>query len=161
MQVAITKISRQNFSEFIALICELADFEHLEGPDAEARERLHNDAFCEHPRYEAFLVRNDADLAVGYIIIFETYSSFLAKPTLYLEDLYIQPQYRGSSIGTQCMHFLIAEARKRACGRIEWQVLDWNTSAIKFYNKLGAVHMKEWLPYRITEDKFDTLTQLT
>ena len=87
---------------------------------------------------------------VGYAIILETYSSFLALPTLYLEDLFVLPEYRGRKAGLALFEEVRAEAQRRGCGRIEWTVLDWNQLAIDFYTRLGGEHLKEWQLYRIT-----------
>ena len=86
---------------------------------------------------------------VGYAIVFETYSSFLALPTLYLEDIFVLSEYRRHGIGLKLFRYCCAEARRRGCGRMEWVVLDWNKSAIRFYNRLGAKRMKEWQLYRL------------
>ena len=91
------------------------------------------------------------------MITFHSYSSFLAKPTLYLEDIYIQQEYRGKGIGKSIMNMLVHSALEQGCGRMEWVVLDWNTSAQEFYHGLGAVHMKEWFPFRLTEDAMQQL----
>ena len=85
---------------------------------------------------------------MGYAIVFETYSTFLAKPTLYLEDLFVLPSHRGRKIGLQLVRRCRAEARRRGCGRMEWMVLDWNQLARDFYHRQGARHMREWLLYR-------------
>ncbi len=87
--------------------------------------------------------------AVAYAITFETYSSFLARPTLYLEDLFVLPAFRRQSVGSAMMSHLIAEARSSGCGRVEWVVLDWNTDAQQFYRRLGAAHLTEWQTYRL------------
>jgi GNAT superfamily N-acetyltransferase len=148
----IKRVTPETFDLFFNLIIALADFEKLPPPDAAARERLRHDAFKNAPRFEAYLAfKNNA--AVGYCIIFETYSSFLAKPTLYLEDLFVLPEYRGQKIAFEIIKFLAAEALKRGCGRMEWVVLDWNQNAIDFYEKLGAKRQREWFSYRMTEEE--------
>ncbi|TAK54523.1 MAG: GNAT family N-acetyltransferase [Bacteroidetes bacterium] len=133
---------------FLTLVDALADYEKLKRPTTAARNRLLEDGFGKKKRFDAFLAFVD-DAPVGYAIVFETYSSFLAKPTLYLEDLFVLPEYRRLGIGKKFFTLLLKEARKRKCGRIEWTVLDWNRLAIDFYNKLGAKYMKEWLLFRI------------
>jgi GNAT superfamily N-acetyltransferase len=102
------------------------------------------------PRFEVYLAEMGIT-PVGYAIVFETYSTFLALPTLYLEDLFVLPEYRKSGIGYALFRKIATEARKRGCGRMEWAVLDWNLLAINFYRKLGATHLKEWNVYRLTE----------
>lgn len=133
----------------LELVCALADFEQLAPPDGDAQQRLLADAFSDRPRVEIFLGEVDG-LAVGYAFVFETYSSFLAKPSLYLEDLFVLPEYRGMKVGYALFQYCVEEAQRRGCGRFEWQVLDWNQHAINFYQRQGAQHMKEWLLYRIT-----------
>jgi GNAT superfamily N-acetyltransferase len=109
------------------------------------------DAFAERPRFNVFLADLDAK-TVGYAFVFETYSTFLARPTLYLEDLFVLPDYRSMKIGYALFRFCITEAARRGCGRMEWTVLSWNTPAIEFYKRQGARHMDEWHLYRLTAD---------
>ncbi len=153
-RVEIKALQPSDFDDFISLICALADFEELDRPASDAIARLRADAFGDRPRYEAYLARRENGQAVGYCILFETYSSFLARPTLYLEDVFVLPEARRNGIGQQFLRHIASLADSRECGRIEWQVLDWNENAIKFYNRLGAAHMKEWYPYRMTRDQY-------
>ena len=97
-----------------------------------------------------YLAESPEGEALAYAITCETYSSFLARPTLYLEDLFVRPEARRLGIGHACFRFLAAEALRRGCGRMEWVVLDWNELAIDFYEGLGARHMREWYTYRLT-----------
>jgi GNAT superfamily N-acetyltransferase len=133
----------------LTLIDALADYEKLRRPAPEARERLIRDLFGTTPRIEGLLAFVDGQ-PVGYAIIFETYSTFLASPTLYLEDLFVLPEYRGRKAGYALFDEVKREAVRRSCGRIEWTVLDWNQLAIDFYKRLGGEHMKQWQLYRIT-----------
>ncbi len=135
----------------IRLICALADFEKLPRPDAAAQGRLAADGFGPTPRFESWLahVPENSD-PVGYAILFETYSTFLAKPTLYLEDIFVLPDFRHQGVGTAFLEHCVAQARERGCGRMEWTCLDWNTKAQSVYEcKLGAKKMSEWLLYRL------------
>jgi GNAT superfamily N-acetyltransferase len=134
-----------------ALVDALADYEKLERPSAEARSRLIRDLFGSQPRIDCFLAFMDG-YPCGYAIILETYSSFLAMPTLYLEDLFVLEEYRKRRVGRALFDTALAEAKRRGCGRMEWTVLDWNQLAIDFYRKLGAKHMKEWQLYRLALD---------
>ena len=148
---SLIPVTHAEFETFFSLIEELADFEELTRPDQEAKARLFNDACGEQPRVQAYLIRiGDEDC--GYVITFHSYSSFLAKPTLYLEDIYIQPHRRNQGIGTSIMKQLALKALSDGCGRMEWVVLDWNTSAQEFYHGIGAIQMKEWYPFRLTEE---------
>jgi len=149
--VAIRRATAADGAAFIALVRGLAAYEKLEPPSPEGEKRLLRDAFGEKPRIEVLLVET-AGRAIGYAIFFETYSSFLALPTLYLEDLFVMPEARRLGAGRAVMTWLAREAIRRGCGRLEWVVLDWNALAIDFYDRLGAVRMKEWLPYRLAGD---------
>lgn len=130
------------------LVDALADYEKLERPSPAARERLVSDLFGSRPRIDCWLAFLDG-YPVGYAFALETYSSFLALPTLYLEDLFVLPEYRSRKAGYALFAEVFSEARRRGCGRMEWTVLEWNQLAIDFYRKLGAQHMKEWHLYRI------------
>ena len=133
----------------LALVDALADYEKLARPTEAARERLVRDLFGPKPRLECWLGFLDGS-PVGYAFMFETYSSFLALPTLYLEDLFVLTEARGRKVGYGLFQHVLEEAKRRGCGRLEWTVLDWNELAIDFYDRLGGRHMKEWQLYRIT-----------
>jgi GNAT superfamily N-acetyltransferase len=137
---------------FLSLVDALADYEKLDRPTPEARQRLLVDAFGERQRISVFLAEREGR-AVAYAIVLETYSSFLALPTLYLEDLFVLPDERRGGIGRAMLRHLADEAVRRGCGRMEWVVLDWNQLAIDFYDKLGARRLKEWYTYRLTADQ--------
>ena len=137
---------------FLTLVDALADYEKLNRPSPEARQRLLSDAFGERPRISVFLGEMEGQ-AVAYAIVLETYSSFLALPTLYLEDLFVIPGARRHGMGRAFFQALAAEAVRRGCGRMEWVVLDWNQLAIDFYEKLGARRMSEWYTYRLDADQ--------
>src|SRR3954451_20942534 len=118
-----------------ALIDALADYEKLNRPSPEARARLARDLFGPKPRIDCFLAFMDG-YPVGYAIVLETYSSFLALPTLYLEDLFVLEEYRKRRVGRALFETALEEAKLRGCGRMEWTVLDWNQLAIDFYRKI-------------------------
>ncbi len=141
---------------FLSLVNALADYERLARPDKAARARLLRDGFGRKKKFEAFLAW-DGKKPVGYAIIFYTYSSFLALPTLYLEDLFVLPEYRKSGVGKKLFFHCIAEAERQGCGRMEWVVLDWNTNAIEFYKHFGARHLKEWYTFRLERKQFKKL----
>ena len=140
----------------LSLIDALANFEKLKKPNEAARARLLQDTFGKNKRYDTFLAFLN-NHAIGYAIYFETYSSFLALPTLYLEDIFVLPQHRHRGIGMKLFQECVAEAKRRRCGRMEWMVLDWNTNAINFYKKIDAIQLKEWLPFRLNASQFSTL----
>lgn len=138
------------------LIRALAAYEKLDPPDAAAQARLLTDAFAPQPRFQILLAQA-GDAIIGYAFFFETYSTFLARPTLYLEDLFVLEAWRGHGAGLALMRALAQETIRRGCGRFEWVVLDWNTPAIGFYERLGARHLADWLPYRITGEALEAL----
>jgi len=146
----VVSLTADRFDDFIDLIRALADYEHLTPPDAAAIERLRRDALGPQPRFEAALALNESGVAVGYATWFHTYSTFLARPTIYLEDLFVREDARESGAGSALFEHVRTLGARRGCGRMEWQVLDWNTLARGFYERRQATWMKEWLFYRIT-----------
>ena len=157
--IKIRRADRSDADVFLALIDALADYEKLERPDRQARLRLIADGFGPSPRYEAFLAFADGK-AVGYAVILETYSSFLALPTLYLEDIFVLPDYRKQKTGLALFLSMTELAKQRGCGRMDWTVLDWNTMALDFYDRLGAAYLKEWQLYRMDEAALRALPEL-
>lgn len=153
--VRLRRAEHSDSAVLLGLIRSLAEFEKLPPPDAEAEQRLIEDAFGRNPRFEAWLAMADDGKAAGYAIVFETYSTFLARPTLFLEDLFVLPEFRGRGIGTAILRHFISLASKRGCGRMEWTCLDWNTSAQGFYEKLGARRLSEWMTYRLNREEIN------
>lgn len=155
MPVQIRKAERTDAETLLALIGALADYEHLSPPSPDACERLIRDGWPDtgEPRFTSWLAEienaSGQTEAVGYAISFFTYSSFLALPTLYIEDIFILPDQRRMAAGSALFQRLVEEARARGCGRVEWVVLDWNTSAQQFYQKHGAKHLTDWQCYRL------------
>jgi GNAT superfamily N-acetyltransferase len=147
--MTIAPLTEDRFPDFVRLIQALAAYESLPAPDASALDRLRADAFGPRPRFEAAFAVDDARQAVGYAIWFETYSSFLARPTMYLEDLFVLEQARGSGAGRLLFEHVHTLGRERGCGRMDWQVLDWNAPAREFYARMGARWLQDWLTYRI------------
>lgn len=154
--IRIRKAVRDDAPAILKLVQSLADYEKLPPPDAGAHSRLINDLFSGSPRIQAYLGEYDGTVA-GYAIVFETYSSFLALPTLYLEDIFVLPEFRSRKLGYALFKAMVAEAHRRGCGRMEWTVLDWNRLAIEFYQRLGARHMKEWQLHRLDRDDMERI----
>ena len=150
LSLTIRKAQTADGVAILTLIHALADLEKLDPPDEAAQQRLLDHAFGELPRFDIFLAEIAGNV-VGYAFVFETYSTFLARPTLYLEDLFVMPNYRQQQVGYALFRYCAAEAARRGCGRMEWTVLDWNTHAINFYERQGASHLSEWLHYRLDE----------
>lgn len=146
----VVSLTVDRFNEFISLLNALADYERLTPPDATAVERLRRDALGPQPRFEAALALGGDGRVVGYATWFHTYSTFLAKPTIYLEDLFVLEEFRQSGAGSKLFEHVRALGAERGCGRMEWQVLDWNTLAREFYHRRQATWMENWLLYRIT-----------
>ena len=132
------------------LIKQLAVYEKLDDMVVGNETMLHDALFGPRPACECVLAWEDAT-PVGFALYFTTFSTFLTKPGLYLEDLFVVPAARGAGYGKALLKHLAALAQARHCGRFEWRVLDWNTPSIKFYESLGASVMKEWLLVRMTE----------
>jgi GNAT superfamily N-acetyltransferase len=149
MTIKIRKAKKADSKKIIELICELANFEKLPPPDENARKRLINHAFGRNPLFFILVAEVEGILA-GYAFYFYMYSSFLAKKTLYLEDIFITKAQRNKGLGKKFMDELIRIAKTNKCGRIEWAVLDWNKNAIKFYEKFGVRELSEWKYYRIS-----------
>lgn len=137
----------------LSLIDALAAYEKLSPPDEGARQRLVRDIFGQTPKLDAWLAYVDK-VPVGYALVLETYSSFLALPTLYLEDIFVKTEYRGKGAGAALFTEMVAEAERRGCGRMEWVVLDWNRLAQKFYAKYGSQHLHDWQTMRLTREDF-------
>ncbi len=146
--IVVRRATPDDAETILGLIVALAEFERLPPPDESARQRLVADAFGPHPRFEIFLAELNGSVA-GYAFVFETYSTFLALPSLYLEDLFVLTEYRGRKIGYALFKRCAQEALLRGCGRFEWTVLDWNAHAINFYERLGAKHLDDWRLYRL------------
>lgn len=133
----------------VGLIGELADFEQLTHLMRATPEALHPHLFGPRPAAEA-VVAEVGEAVVGFALFFTNFSTFLAQPGLYLEDLYVQPAHRSRGIGRALLSHLGALAVARGCGRFEWSVLDWNENAIRFYEKMGATVMPDWRICRVT-----------
>jgi len=149
----LEKVDEKNFDEFFGLIIKLAEFEKLTPPDEAAKKRMKRHATQDNPYYEAYICRVD-NKPIGYLFFFMSYSSFLGRPTLYLEDIFVLKEFRGKGYGKKMFNFLIKQAQDRDCGRMEWCALKWNKKAIEFYEKMGAKPLDEWTYFRLTQDKF-------
>lgn len=135
----------------LRFIRELAEYERLAHTVVATEESLRATLFG-NPRFAEVLIAESGGEAAGFALFFHNYSTFLAKPGFYLEDLYVRPELRGRGIGKQLLSRLAKLARERNCGRLEWAVLNWNESAIRFYESLGAEPMNTWTVYRLNGD---------
>jgi len=139
-----------------ALIHELADYERLADQCVATPAALAVSLFGAKPHAEC-VIAELGGAAVGFALFFHNYSTFLARPGLYLEDLFVRPAARGHGVGRALLAHLAALAVQRGCGRFEWSVLDWNAPAIAFYESLGAKAQSEWTIYRVTGDALTSL----
>lgn len=135
----------------VALITELAEFEHLTHLLRVTPESLHPHLFGPRPVVESVVAEVDGEV-VGFALFFTNFSTFLARPGLYLEDLYVRPAQRGKGLGGALLRHLAALAVARDYGRFEWSVLDWNAHAIGFYESMGATVMPDWRICRVAGD---------
>lgn len=142
----------------LSLIRELADYERLSHAVTATEDLLHHHLFGPRPAAECLIGELDGE-PQGFALFFTNFSTFLAKPGIYLEDLYVRPAARGRGLGAALLTRLAALAVERGCGRLEWAVLDWNQPAIDFYRKLGAAPMDDWTIYRLTGDALAAAAQ--
>ena len=142
----------------LELIRELAEFERLAHEVSADAAALRRHLFGESPGAEVLIAEVDGAPA-GFALFFPTFSTFRARPGLYLEDLFIRPAFRGRGIGRSFLAHLAGLALARGCGRFEWSVLDWNERAIAFYRRLGACPMADWTVYRLDGEGLETLAR--
>ncbi len=135
----------------VQLIRALAEYERLTHEVVLDAAQLREHLFGTRP-YAECLIAEDNGLAVGFALFFHNYSTFLTRPGVYLEDLFVLPDQRGKGYGKSLLIALAKLAVERGCGRLEWAVLDWNEPSIQFYKALGAKPMDEWTVYRVTGD---------
>jgi GNAT superfamily N-acetyltransferase len=147
--LTIRRGTRRDVPTILALIRGLAEYERLLPKMKATAARIRHHGFGRRPYFETLICRRGAR-PVGFALYFFTYSTFVGRPSLYLEDLFVLPQERGYGAGKALLRALAKIAVKRRCGRMEWAVLDWNRPAIRFYERLGARLRKEWILTRIT-----------
>ena len=140
----------------LRLIKDLAEYERAPNDAVATEAGLREVLFGERPAAEVLIAREN-DTAIGFAVFFHNFSTWLGRPGLYLEDLFVRPEVRGKGYGRALLVRLAQIAHERNCGRMEWAVLDWNEPAIKFYRTLGAAPNEEWTIYRLTRDKIAQL----
>ncbi|MDP4127842.1 MAG: GNAT family N-acetyltransferase [Bacillota bacterium] len=134
----------------LEFIRELADYERML-PEVVATEEILSESLFEKKMAEV-IIGEFKNTPVSFALFFHNFSTFLGRPGLYLEDLYVKPEMRGNGIGRIMLSFLAKLAIERKCGRLEWWCLDWNEPSVKFYKQLGAVPMDDWTVYRVTDE---------
>jgi GNAT superfamily N-acetyltransferase len=142
----------------LSLINDLAEYEKLRHESVATETSIHEALFGPKPHAEAVIARFDGEPA-GFALFFHNFSTFLGKPGLYLEDLFVRPAYRGRAIGKSLLSHLASLAVQRNCGRFQWQVLDWNRPSRDFYESLGAQADPAWVNYRMSGDALRRLAE--
>lgn len=153
---AIRAASEGDVPLILQFIRDLAEYERLSHKVVATEEQLRASLFGS-PRFAEVIIGEDDGAPVGFALFFHNYSTFLAQPGIYLEDLFVKPEARGQGYGKALLVRLAQLARERGCGRVEWAVLNWNQPSIDFYKALGAAPMDEWTVYRLTGDALETL----
>jgi GNAT superfamily N-acetyltransferase len=155
-ELRIRPAAADDVPTILDLIRQLADYERLSHAVTATEEQLRQTLFCPRPAAEVLLACDGGE-CVGFALFFQNYSTFLAKPGLYLEDLYVKHHARGKGAGSALLRYLAKIAVDRGCGRVEWAVLDWNEPSIGFYKKLGAVPLDDWTVFRLTGEALSNL----
>lgn len=142
----------------LELIRELAEYERAPREAIAEPQDLLRDGFSAHPKFHV-VIAEWAGAPAGFALFFHNYSTWRGRPGLYLEDLFVRPQYRGKGIGKALLAHLARIAIHEGCARFEWQVLRWNTPALEFYRSLGAEEMNEWLTMRVSGRTLEKLAE--
>lgn len=149
--ITIAPAAESDVPVILEMIRGLAEYEKLSHVVSATEAQLRRTLFGARPAAEVLLARRNGE-AIGFALFFPNYSTFLAQPGIYLEDLYVKPTARGQGAGFALIIELARIAVARGCGRIEWAVLDWNEPSIQFYKKLGAVAIEEWTTFRLSSE---------
>jgi GNAT superfamily N-acetyltransferase len=149
--VKIRKAKPEDVGSILKLIKALADYEKLSDQVIATEEDLFTNGFEKHRYFETILCEVDRRI-VGFALYFFTFSTFLGRPTLYLEDLFVIAEFRGRGLGRLLFEELVYIAEQKKCGRVEWAVLDWNAPSIDFYKSIGATAKREWTIFQLDEE---------
>jgi GNAT superfamily N-acetyltransferase len=153
---AIRSAMEADIPIILQFIKDLAEYEKLSHEVTATEEILRRNLFGERKTAEVLLA-SEGNTNVGFAVFFHNFSTFLGKPGIYLEDVFIKPEFRGRGYGKALMVYVARLAKARDCGRFEWSVLNWNTPSIKFYQSLGAVPLSEWCVQRVTGEALHAL----
>jgi GNAT superfamily N-acetyltransferase len=155
-EILVRSASTEDVPLILSFINELAEYERLSHEVVATEGMLREHLFGERPVAEVLIAEHGGE-AAGFALFFHTFSTFLGKPGIYLEDLYVRPEFRRAGIGRALLVHLANVARERGCGRLEWSVLDWNEAAIGFYRGIGASPVSGWTVYRVTGEALEGL----
>ena len=155
---AIRAATESDVPLILQFIRDLAEYERLSHKVVATEERLRASLFGS-PRFAEVIVGEEDGAAVGFALFFHNYSTFLAQPGIYLEDLFVKPEARGRGYGKALLARLAQLARERGCGRVEWAVLDWNAPSIAFYRSVGAVSLDDWKIMRLTGEPLNAMAR--
>lgn len=157
-ELSIAAAQQRDLPVILSFIRKLAEYEKLLDAVTATEETLRESLFGARPAAEVLLAYWQGE-AAGIAIFFHNFSTFLGRPGIYLEDLFVEPAHRGKGIGKALLVHLAGLAKQRGCGRLEWSVLDWNTPSIEFYKRLGAVPLEDWTIFRVTGEALDALAK--
>ncbi|HEX6709301.1 MAG TPA: GNAT family N-acetyltransferase [Rubrobacter sp.] len=155
-EIHVRAASTEDVPLILSFINELAEYERLSDEVVATEDSLREWLFGERPVAEVVIGEHRGD-AAGFALFFHNFSTFLGKPGIYLEDLYVRPEFRRAGMGRALLFHLARVARERGCGRLEWSVLDWNEPAIGFYRGIGASPVSGWTVYRVTGKALEKL----
>jgi len=159
-RISVTPATPGDIPAILDLIRKLAEYERLSHQVVATEDLLHEHLFGPRPAADALIGQLDSR-TVGFALFYQTFSTFLARPGIWLEDLFVLSESRGAGVGSALLRQVAAIAIARNCGRLEWSVLDWNEPALGFYRKLGAVPMNDWTIQRVTSDALNKLAGRT
>ena len=158
MKILIRAAEPRDVSEILALIEELASYERAPGAVKATEADLLAHGFGEKPYFHVLLAEVEDDV-VGFALYFLTYSTWEGRPSLYVEDIFVRPVWRRCGVGRALLAACAREGLRRDCGRMEWQVLDWNQPSIDFFHHLGAYQTGQWLPFRMDREAMEGLVR--
>jgi GNAT superfamily N-acetyltransferase len=147
-ELTLTLATERDLPQILFFIKALAEYERLADAVVATEEGLRQSLFGERPYAECVIARWHGE-PVGFALFFHNFSTFLGRPGVYLEDLFVKPELRGKGVGRALLRYLAKVAEDRNCGRLEWSVLDWNESAIDFYKSIGAEPLDDWTIFRL------------
>lgn len=158
MTLRIERATERDIPSILRLVRQLAEYEKLAHAMVSSEDDFRRALFGPERNVDALMAFAD-DAAVGFALYFHSFSTFLGKRGIYLEDIYVEPEYRGRGIGSALLRRLAKIAKDQDCGRMEWSVLTWNRPSIDFYHRLGAVTLEDWRIFRLTGEALERLAE--